>query len=64
MRPPGRGVVTALVVLLLLGSLLLLPVPLRECPVCRGVALRLQAQGIPIEKARTGCPSCRDRGRV
>lgn len=54
----------ALAALFLLSSIALLPIPLRECPVCRGVAKRLQSRGVPPEQARTGCPSCRDRGRV
>jgi len=60
----GRPQVTALLTLLILSSLVLLPVPLLECRVCRGIARRLQTQGVPQEEARRDCPSCRDGGRT
>jgi hypothetical protein len=63
-RRYSLGWLAALIAVVTLGLLVILALPIRTCPTCRGLARKLADPETGFVSSRIGCPECGDRGSV
>jgi hypothetical protein len=60
----SAGWLAALVAVALLSTIVLVALPIRSCPTCKGIAKKMVDPKTGTVDTRIGCPECGDRGSV